>query len=126
MEAYLFAKYQLLNVTTTPAPILSAAAGTLTAPTQVAIYALPAATVHITTNGTTPTTSSPVYQGPLNVAYTQTIKALAVINGVSSTVTSATYTLNSTQWPAPGTTTTPLQLNLQLPSVAIPQDSNQH
>jgi hypothetical protein len=54
------------------------------------------------------------------------IKAIAVINGVESSVASATYTLNSTQFPAPGSTSTPVQLNLQLPTVAIPQDSNQH
>jgi hypothetical protein len=63
-----------------------------------------------------------VYTGPVLIYYTQTLKALAVNNGISSTVASATYTLNATQWPAPSATdTTPLQINLQLPTTAIPQ-----
>jgi hypothetical protein len=126
LEGYLIGKYQLLSANTTPAPVFSVAAGTLTAPTQIAIEAPAAATIYATVDGTTPTTSSPVYHGPIAVNYTQTVKAIAVINGLSSSVTSAAYTLNSTQWPAPATATTPLQINTQLPDVAIPQDSNQH
>jgi hypothetical protein len=120
-------KYQLLSTNTTPAPVLSVSAGTLTAPTQVAIWAPEAAITYFTIDGTTPTTSSPVYSGPINVYYTQTVKAMCVLNGVQSSTTSATYTLNATQWPAPSATdTTSLQIQLQLPKVSIPQDSNQH
>jgi hypothetical protein len=127
IEGYLMQKYQLLNTNTTPAPVLSVAAGTLTGPTQVAIWAPEGATTYVTTNGTTPTTSSPVYTAPLNVYYTQTVEAMCVLNGVQSSTTSAAYTLNATQWPAPSATdTTSLQIQLQLPKVSIPQDSNQH
>ncbi|MCW5824875.1 MAG: hypothetical protein KIT34_18910 [Cyanobacteria bacterium TGS_CYA1] len=63
-----------------------------------------------------------MYSSPINIAYTQTLKAIAVANGATSSVTSATYTLNSTKWPAPNASdTTPLNLNLQLPTTAIPQ-----
>ncbi len=122
IEAYLSSRYQFATATVTPTPILSVATSTLTAPTSVAISSVPTATVYITLDGTTPTTSSPVYTGPVLIYYTQTLKALAVNNGISSTVASATYTLNATQWPAPSATdTTPLQINLQLPTTAIPQ-----
>jgi hypothetical protein len=124
LQSYFMTKYQLLS--NVPAPIISVAAGSLSAPTQVAIYSPAGASVFLTTDGSTPTTSSPAYQGPITVAYSQTVKAIAVINGVESSVASAAYTLDSTQWPAPGSTSTPVQLNLQLPGVAIPQDSNQH
>ena len=126
IEGYLSGKYQIALANSTPAPNFSVAAGTLTAPTQLAIEAPAAATIFVTTDGTTPTTSSPVYSSPLNISFSQTVKAIAVINGVSSSVTSAAYTLDSTQWPAPASTSTPLQLNLQLPNLSIPQDANQH
>jgi hypothetical protein len=124
LQSYFMTKYQLLS--NVPAPIISVAAGSLSAPTQVAIYSPAGASVFLTTDGSTPTTSSPAYQGQITVAYSQTVKAIAVINGVESSVASAAYTLDSTQWPAPGSTSTPVQLILQLPGVAIPQDSNQH
>lgn len=127
LEGYLLAKYQILNSTSTPTPTISVAGATLTAPTQVAIEDTTGSTIYFTQDGTTPTTSSPVYTAPINVTYSQTLKAMAVLNGVNSSVASATYTLNSTQWPAPSSSdTTTLQLQLQLPNVAIPQDSNQH
>jgi hypothetical protein len=126
LEGYLIGKFQLLSANTTPAPVFSVAAGTLTIPTQVAIEAPAAATIFVTVDGSTPTTASPPYTKPLAINFTQTVKAIAVINGVSSSVTSAAYTLNATHWPAPATATTPLQINTQLPGVSIPQDSNQH
>jgi len=51
------------------------------------------ATIYITTDGSTPTTASPVYTGPLDLNATVTIKALAVKAGMTnSAVTSATFT----------------------------------
>jgi hypothetical protein len=127
IEGYLFARYQLANLNTPAAPQISVAAGTLTGPTQVAIEATAQATIYATTDGSTPVAgSSPVYLGPINVSYSQTVKAIAVVNGVSSAVTSAAYVLDSTNWPAPNTSTTPLQINVQVPTPVIPQDSNQH
>jgi hypothetical protein len=127
VEGFLMQKYSLLSVNTTPAPIISVSAGTLSAPTQVAIWAPVGSTLYTTTDGTTPTTSSPVYSGPINVYFSQTVKAMCVLNGVESSVTSAAYTLDSTHWSAPnGSDPTSLQMQLQLPKVSIPQDSNQH
>jgi hypothetical protein len=46
------------------------------------------------------------------------LKAVSVINGVSSSVSSATYTLPA-QYPAPSATDPrPLTINLQLPATA--------
>lgn len=121
VEAYLMQRYQIAAQAPT-APIFSVAAGTLGGPTQVAIAAQPGTTIYLTTNGTTPTTSSPAYTAPINVSYSQVVKAIAVNGaGVSSSVTSATYTLNANQWPAPASGGPTLQINLQLPTTAIPQ-----
>jgi hypothetical protein len=119
VQSYLMGKYQIAMQTPT-APAFSTATSTLTAPAAVAISAQPGATIHFTTNNTTPTSSSQIYQGPVRIDYTQTLKAIAISNGLSSAVTSATYTLNSTQFPAPATGGPALQINVSVPSVGIP------
>jgi hypothetical protein len=127
IEGYLLSRYQQLALTTVVPPILSAATSTFSAPAQVALAAPAGETVYFTTDGTTPSNASNLYTQPIWVSYTQTVKAIAYIGTVKSTVASATYTLNANAYPAPSATdTTPLNINLQLPSVAIPQDSAQH
>jgi beta-lactam-binding protein with PASTA domain/N-acetylneuraminic acid mutarotase len=52
------------------------------------------ATIYYTTDGTTPTTSSTIYNGAINVSATETIQAIAVAAGdANSAVASATYTI---------------------------------
>lgn len=121
VESYLIQKYQLSN-TAVLAPTLSIETGTLQEPARVAITANKDATIYYTTDGTTPTTSSAVYTEPVSVIYSLTLQAIAVVNGQSSSVSSATYTLDTTKWPKPDAfDTTPLHLNLQLPTTATPQ-----
>jgi hypothetical protein len=87
-------------VVTLPAttPIFSLNPGTYGAIQTVSIVeSTPGATVYYTTNGATPTTSSTKYTGPITVAATETLKAIAVATSYStSAVASATYTLNLT------------------------------
>jgi hypothetical protein len=76
-------------------PVFSPVAGTYTSAQTVAISTtMPSATVFYTTNGSAPTTSSPVYSGPIAVATTETLKAIATATGYStSAVSSAAYTI---------------------------------
>src|SRR5437660_969000 len=76
-------------------PVLSPASGTYTSSVVVTLTdSTPGATIYYTTNGSTPTTSSTPYTGPITVTTTQTIKAIAVASGyTTSAVASATYTI---------------------------------
>jgi N-acetylneuraminic acid mutarotase len=81
--------------TPTATPVFSPAAGTY-APTQwVTISDTTAgAAIYYTTDGTSPTTKSTQYTGPILVAVTETIQAIATApNGTQSAVASATYTI---------------------------------
>jgi hypothetical protein len=78
-------------------PGFTPGAGTYTSTQSVTISdATSGATIYYTLDGTTPTTSSTQYAGPINVAATTTINAMAVASGfTSSVVASATYTIQS-------------------------------
>ena len=60
--------------------------------TQVTMSAESGAEIRYTTNGSTPTTSSTLYSSALTLNETTTVKAIAVKNGVSSSVASQTFT----------------------------------
>ena len=76
-------------------PAFSPAGGTYSASQSVAISDSTAgATIYYTTNGTTPTTSSAVYSGPVQLASSGKLEAIAVASGyANSVVASSTYTL---------------------------------
>ena len=76
-------------------PVFSPVAGTYSSPQTITISSTtPSATIYYTTDGTTPTTSSAVYSGPLAVNSTETIKAIGTVTGyASSAVGSAAYTI---------------------------------
>ena len=76
-------------------PTFSPAAGSYTGTQSVTIScATDGATIHYTTDGTDPTTSSETYTTAITVSETATIKAIAVKNGMAnSAVASATYTI---------------------------------
>jgi Chitobiase/beta-hexosaminidase C-terminal domain len=78
-------------------PTFSPGAGTYSGPQSVTISeATPSATVFYTTDGTTPTTASLRYTGPITINSSETLKAIAVANGLTnSAVGSATYNISS-------------------------------
>ncbi len=88
--------------TVLPTPTFSPAAGTYTSAQSVTISDSTAGTtIYYTTNGTTPTTSSTKYAGPVSVSASETLEAIAVETGfTNSPVATAAYTINLTL-PAP-------------------------
>ena len=84
-------------------PTFSPVAGTYTAAQTVSISDLTAgATIYYTTNGTTPTTSSPVYGGAITVSSTETLEAIATATGyATSAVASSSYTISIPTNPVP-------------------------
>lgn len=63
-------------------------------PFYVSITAAPGAEIHYTTNGDTPTASSPLYESELLILNTTTLKAVAVREGFeNSDIVSAEYTI---------------------------------
>ena len=83
------------QVMSLPRPTFSPAAGTYATSQSVTISdTTSGATIYYTTNGTTPTTSSTVYSGPVTVSATETLEAIAVETGYSnSAVATAAYTI---------------------------------
>ncbi len=84
-------------VTTVATPTFSPAAGTYHTVQSVSLASATAgAAIHYTTDGSTPTSSSPTYASAISVTTTTTIKAMATASGMtSSAVASATYTLQA-------------------------------
>jgi hypothetical protein len=87
-------------------PVFSPAGGTYSSAQSVSISDSSSGTkIYYTTNGSTPTTSSSVYTGPITVSTTTTIKAMATGGGfLASAVASGTYAIKTGPAfsPAPG------------------------
>ncbi|MGD0345917.1 MAG: PASTA domain-containing protein [Terracidiphilus sp.] len=83
--------------TTAATPVFSPAAGTYPSAQSVTITdSTNGATIYFTTNGTTPTTSSPQYNGAIVVSATETLEAIAVASGFTQSATAtASYTIGS-------------------------------
>jgi Chitobiase/beta-hexosaminidase C-terminal domain/Bacterial lectin len=79
-------------------PTFSPSPGTYTSSQSVTISEISAgAKVYYTTDGSTPTTSSALYSGAITVSSSETINAIAVLSGFSSSpMVSGTYTIQST------------------------------
>jgi len=97
--------------TSAASPTFTPAAGTYASAQQVTISCTtPGATIYYTTNGSTPTTASTKYTGPVAINITTTLKAFATApNFANSAVTPGLYTIQPATAarpsfnPAPGT-----------------------
>jgi hypothetical protein len=87
----------LTNGPLTATPTFSPGSGTYTSTQTVTINdSTPNASIYYTTDGTTPSTGSTLYTGPIQVATSETIQAIAIAPGFSqSAVGSATYTIGT-------------------------------
>ncbi|HTR42687.1 MAG TPA: chitobiase/beta-hexosaminidase C-terminal domain-containing protein [Pseudomonadales bacterium] len=76
-------------------PVFSPSSEPITNGTPVSISCVtPGATIYFTTNGTTPTTSSPAYSGPIIMQGNTTLEALAVETGYNnSSIATGSYSL---------------------------------
>jgi hypothetical protein len=79
------------------APIFSPAIGSYTSAQSVTLSTPTlGASIHYTTDGSTPTASSTLYSKAITVSATETIKALAVASGyANSSISAGTYTISS-------------------------------
>lgn len=80
-------------------PVVNAPSITGTTPfqetTQVTMSADSGAEIRYTTNGSNPSASSSLYSSPITLNATTTVKAIAIKNGVTSSVASQTFTKQS-------------------------------
>lgn len=87
-----------------PTPVVGAPTISGTTPfeetTSVTISAAQGAEIRYTTDGTKPTAASTLYSGAITLSATTTVKAIAIVDGVSSSVTTKTFT-KQTPGPTP-------------------------
>jgi hypothetical protein len=101
VDKALISGIEIDSTTKTPpppaAPSFSPAPGSYSSAQSVTISDTTAgASIYYTTDGSTPTTSSTLYTGPISIATTTTLEAIANNSGGSSSVASATYTITTT------------------------------
>jgi hypothetical protein len=109
-----------VNTPVAATPTFSPSGGLFTSPQPVSITSATAgAAIYYTTNGTIPVTSSPLYTGPVTVSSSETVQAIAVASGyTTSLVASATYTITipvaatPTFSPTAGTFTAPVSVTV--------------
>lgn len=86
------------NEPTVAAPTFTPAGGTSDKTLNVEIScATEGASIYYTVDGTEPSESSTLYNSPIEVTQTTTIKAVAVKNGITSLVATATFTITSSE-----------------------------
>ena len=93
--------YSSGGMQTVATPTFSPAAGTYYEAQNVTISCTTDdATIHYTTDGNDPTTSSPTYSTPIAISETTTVKAMAVKSGMNnSNIATATYTIEAAPTP---------------------------
>jgi hypothetical protein len=77
-----------------PTPTLSPAPGSYTGPQAVTLSGSGAsAQIYYTTDGSAPFAASQLYTGPIEVSASTTIRAVAILNGLSSALAVGSYTI---------------------------------
>ncbi|MBR5085155.1 MAG: chitobiase/beta-hexosaminidase C-terminal domain-containing protein [Prevotella sp.] len=85
-----------INESSVPTPIFSVAEGVYTEAQTVAITCEDEdADIYYTLDGSTPTSESTLYESAITISETTTLKAIAIKDGVSSLLASATYTIET-------------------------------
>jgi hypothetical protein len=126
VEGYLLSRTQIATTNSVVPPVFSVPSTTFSEPSQVGISSPTGGKIFVTTDGSVPTSLSQEYKKPIFVMHSQTVKAIAILNGTSSSVSTAVYTLDSTKWPSPSAgDTRVLEIKQQLPNIGIPHDANQ-
>ena len=95
--------------TSVPTPVLPAETAASIQTISIS-DASPAAAIYYTLDGSTPTVQSTLYSGSFAINITTTVKAIAVLNGVSSQIASTTYDITAVYLPvtAPTITSAPI------------------
>ena len=88
----------VVSIAATAVPTFSPAPGTYATAQSITLSdSTTGSTIYYTIDGTTPTTSSPVYSTPIQVASTETIRAIALAPGFSaSSVSNGAYMIQTT------------------------------
>jgi hypothetical protein len=94
----------IINEGTLAPPVVSPAPGTYLHGEPIIIWGPEGATIHYTTDGTTPTLASPVYVGPLALSSSMTVSARAF----------------RTNWTPSATTTAAFQAQVAAPGLSVP------
>ena len=82
------------NTPAVAAPVISGTTP-FTDSTQVSISGPAGASIYYTTNGATPTAESTLYSAPFTLTENTTVKAIAIVEGVSSSVTSKLFAVDT-------------------------------
>lgn len=91
--------------------------------TTVILNTISGATIYYTLDGTTPTTQSMVYDGPLSITQTTTLQYMAVQGTYFSPVYKETYTINIPE-PTPNPTPNPTETPIPNPTPNPTETSN--
>jgi hypothetical protein len=81
-------------------PSISLGTGSYVGPQEVTLTDSTAGSaIHYTTDGTAPTSSSPLYAGPISIAVSTTVQAIAILQGSPSAIASSILTITSAHAP---------------------------
>jgi hypothetical protein len=85
-----------LNLIAIPAaPVFVPSGGTYASGQQIMVSSTSGATLHYTVDGSTPSLNSSVYTSPLVLSSAETVRAIAITDDISSTVSSAAFSVGA-------------------------------